>query len=55
MVVVPVGAQIEEGEVRLPLGPVGITHGQTAVLNVALLAAPPNPCRVTLGFYDPGR
>lgn len=52
MVVGPVGAQVDEGEVRLPFGPVGIAHGQTAVLNVALLALPPSPCRVTLSFYD---
>ena len=48
----PVGAQSEEEEVRLPFGPVGIAQGQTAVLNVVLLAAPPNPCRATLSFYD---
>jgi hypothetical protein len=51
MMVGPVAAQGEE-EVRLPFGPVGIARGQTAVLNVALLALPPNPCRVTLSFYD---
>jgi hypothetical protein len=51
MLVGPVNAQSEE-EVRLPFGPVGIARGQTAVLNVALLALPPNPCHVTLSFYD---
>jgi len=47
----PVGAQGEE-EVRLPFGPVGIARGQTAVLNVVLLALPPNPCQATLSFYN---
>jgi hypothetical protein len=52
MVIGPVSAQEEEMEVRLPFGPVGIARGQTAVLNVALVAVPPSPCRVTLSFYD---
>jgi hypothetical protein len=52
MLVGPVTAQGHEEEVRLPFGPVGIARGQTAVLNVALLALPPNPCRATLTFYD---
>ena len=47
----PVGAQDEE-EVRLRFGPVGVARGQTAVLNVALVAVPPGPCQVTLSFYD---
>jgi hypothetical protein len=51
MMVAPVAAQVDE-EVRLPFGPVGIANGQTAVLTVTLLALPPNPCRVTLSFYD---
>jgi hypothetical protein len=51
-VIGPVGAQGEEEEVRLPFGPVGIARGQTAVLNVVLVALPPSPCRATLTFYD---
>ena len=51
MVIGSAGAQGEE-DVRLPFGPVGIARGQTAVLNVVLLAAPPSPCRATLSFYD---
>ena len=58
MVIGPAAAQgeeeeEEEEEVRLPFGPVGIAQAQTAVLNVVLLVAPPNPCRATLTFYDP--
>jgi hypothetical protein len=52
VMVVPVAAQSEEEEVRLPFGPEGIAHGQTAVLNLTLLAFPPNPCRATVSFYD---
>jgi hypothetical protein len=53
IMVAPAAAQSEEEEVRLPFGPVGIAHGQTAVLNVVLLAVPPSPCQITLSFYDP--